>query len=54
MLSSPQVWVSVAYYSFLVFLETLGHVIMLMKLLMTVQDVWGLQVVHLLANSVRG
>lgn len=53
-LSSPQVWVSVAYYSFLVFLETLGHVIMLMKLLMTVQDVWGLQVVHLLANSVRG
>lgn len=54
MLSSPQVWVSMAYYSFLVFLETLWHVIMLMKLIMTVQDVWGLQVVHLLANIVRG
>lgn len=54
MLSSPQVWVSMAYYSFSVFLETLWRVIMLMKLLMTVQDVWGLQVVHLLANIGRG
>lgn len=54
MLSSPQVWVSMAYCSFLGLLETWQHVIMLMKLIMTAQDIWGLQIAHLLANIVRG
>lgn len=41
-------------YSFLVFLKTFWHVIMLMKLLMTGPDVWGLWIVHLLANVIKG
>jgi len=39
---------------FPVFLKTFWHMIMLMKLLMTAPDVWGLWVVHLLATIVRG